>query len=215
MTVTKKKWAAVLFDMDGVLVDSEPLHGESWEEILREEGIEPPADWFSAWIGIPDHKTAAGLKAAHRLTLPAVELNERKRRSFHALVETSLQPFAGLPERIADLSVPRAVATSSGRKDAEHILSCTKLRDFFSVIVTADDVTKYKPEPEPYLQAAKLCEVNPAGCLVLEDSPAGIAAGVAAGCTVLGITSSHPATALSGAHKLFSNPSDALDWAWA
>jgi HAD superfamily hydrolase (TIGR01509 family) len=202
---------AVIFDLDGVLVDSEPLHGRAWTETLRRLDVPLAEDWFLDWIGIADPMLADHVMAAHRLPTTREELLARKRARYAALVTSELRAFPGVLEGVPNLvPAPLAIATSSSREDAVQSLQAAKLSDYFPTIVAAEDVARHKPDPLPYLHAAELLGVSPDACLVVEDSEAGIRAGRRAGCTVVGVTTSRDAAALAEAHVILPTMADAM-----
>jgi HAD superfamily hydrolase (TIGR01509 family) len=202
--------------MDGVLFDSEPLHIRTWQALLGELGLIFPPEWFQRWIGISDRLLAAELRAQHGVALSMEELLARKRAFYYEMTARELRPFPGVAEGLADLrarGVPFAVATSCLRETTEHTLGCTGLLPLCAVVVTADDVARLKPHPDCFLEAAARLGVAPPKCLVLEDSPVGLAAARAAGCRAVGIASSLPAEKLAGAERVFPTTVAALEWA--
>jgi beta-phosphoglucomutase len=185
-----RSYEAILFDFDGVLVDSEPVHFACWREVLAPFGIDLQWDLYhSHFIGISD---LAMLEALAELREPPVDVNllwqqyPRKRALFR---ERMLQgePFtAAVRDLLRSLGGHRlAVVSSSGRDEIEPLLQAGGVWACFGALVCRDDVTQYKPAPEPYLKAADLLQTKSA--LVVEDSQAGIASGKAAGFDVLAI----------------------------
>ncbi len=204
---------AVIFDMDGVLFDSEPLHIRAWQAIMAPKGLSFDTAWFLPWVGIPDWEFAGYLHGEFGLGASPEGLLQEKREHYLRITAAELRPFAGVPERLRQLlarGIPIAVASSSNGENCRHTLRCAGLLDYFPVLVTADDVTRHKPEPEPFLHAAALLRTPPAECTAIEDSPAGIRAARAAGCPVLGITSSHGPDELAEANHIFSTTAEAI-----
>lgn len=185
------RYQAVLFDFDGVLVDSEPVHFEVWQEILQPFGIQLPWDYYAAHcIGVSDR---AMIETLVRLADPPVDFDRvyaeypRKRDLFRARM---LAQPAAYPETLDLLRQLRgdyrlAVVTSSGRPEVEPILEAMGVLDLFEAGVYGLEAGRMKPAPDPYLKAAELLGVERA--LVVEDSEAGRAAGRAAGFDVLEI----------------------------
>ena len=207
--------SGIIFDMDGVLVDSEPLHSKSWDLVLREFGIHFAPDWFDPWIGVPDKDLAFYLVGELDVPVDAGGLLARKRGRYRQLVDAELVAFPGIMEGIRRLSpMPMAVATSSRRPDVDRGLAKVGLGGLFNAIVTIDDVAAGKPDPEPYRLAAQRLGLAPSTCVALEDSPAGVRSAVTAGCMTIGIRSSHPDQALAGAHRIVATVADALDWVY-
>jgi beta-phosphoglucomutase family hydrolase len=204
---------AVIFDMDGVLVDSEPLHTLAWQKLLDAQGCHLDAEFFLAWVGIPDRKLAEHLRTQRRTKLPVEELLFRKRNLYRILVSEELRPMPGVLEGLRSLhGMPLAVATSSARLEAYHTLTAVGLIGCFKSIVGAEDVLNHKPAPDVFLRAAELLGSEPVSCVVIEDSLSGVEAGRAAGCTVLAVSSTLPAEKLNRAHEVLPATSDAIRW---
>jgi HAD superfamily hydrolase (TIGR01509 family) len=192
--MTHEDRAAVLFDMDGLLVDSEPLWLAAETAIMDRLG----APWTEAdqmqLLGGSLNRTVRYLLAKATRPVPPElvgewlmsDVTERVRRG-----GVPLRPGAReLLAEVAAAGLPRALVTSSERGFMEAVLASTGLR--FDVLVCADDVTVTKPDPEPYLLAAKRVGVHPGDCFVLEDSPNGVASAEAAGCRVFAVPSLTP-----------------------
>jgi HAD superfamily hydrolase (TIGR01509 family) len=185
---------AVLFDMDGLLIDSEPLWLESERSVMARLGSGWTEADQMALLGGSLERTVRYLlaKAARPAPAEAIaewlmgDITERVRRD-----GVPLRPGAReLLTAVAAAGLPRALVTSSERGFMDAVLASTGMR--FDVLVCAEDVTTTKPDPEPYLLAAKLVGVDPADCFVLEDSPNGVAAAEAAGCRVFAVPSLIP-----------------------
>jgi HAD superfamily hydrolase (TIGR01509 family) len=184
---------AVLFDMDGLLVDSEPL----WFVIEREVAGRLGAPWGEAdqeaLIGGSLERTVSYLlaKAGGAATAGREDLARWLVEGMARLVLARglpLQPGAARLLAVLDAaSVPYALVTASSRAIMDAVLKVTGLS--FGVTVCGEDVQRGKPDPEPYLRAAALLGAPPSGCVVLEDSPTGIAAARAAGCPVIAVPS--------------------------
>jgi HAD superfamily hydrolase (TIGR01509 family) len=186
--------AAVLFDMDGLLIDSEPLWLEAETAVMARLG----AGWTEAdqhaLLGGSLQRTVRYLLAKATQPAPAEvvadwlmsDIEDRVRRG-----GVPLRPGAGeLLAAVTAAGLPRALVTSSERGFMEEVLASTGLR--FDVTVCADDVTVTKPDPAPYLLAARLLGVEPARCAAFEDSPNGVASAEAAGCRVFAVPSLLP-----------------------
>jgi HAD superfamily hydrolase (TIGR01509 family) len=181
-------WEAVLFDFDGVLVDSEPVHFRGWRELLAPLGI--GVDWQTysdTYIGVPTRHMLKHFcdRAANGTTLAQLlELLPRKRQMFLDLMCRELPFAADCRTMLAGLSHLRlAVVTSSGRPEVEPVLVAAGLREYFDVLVCGGDVRSQKPSPEPYARAAELLGVSTA--LAVEDSDAGVESARAAGFEVI------------------------------
>jgi HAD superfamily hydrolase (TIGR01509 family) len=182
---------AVLFDMDGLLVDTEPVWFEAERSVMaRLGGRWTEADQEHLIGGSLAYTVGYMRERAARPTEPSV-IGGWLMDTMAALVAgrgVALMPgAAGLLAELAAAGIPRALVTSSQRRIMDAVLASTGLA--FGVTVCAEDVRRGKPDPEPYLRAAALLGEPPGGCAVLEDSPRGIAAAEAAGCPVLAVPS--------------------------
>ena len=192
--MTQAVASAVIFDMDGVLLDSGAHHRDAWRQLLADLDVEPAPDFWRHTIGRPAEEAVAHLLDRPVDAEEAVALARRKREHYARLVARGTRPVAGAPAFVTMLAgerVPRAVATSASRHDVESLLTEIDMREHFEVIVTADDVRWGKPNPEVYLRAAELLGSPPTGCLVFEDSVVGIHAARNAGMRVIGLTTAH------------------------
>jgi HAD superfamily hydrolase (TIGR01509 family) len=209
----KADYQGIIFDMDGVLVDSEPIHAKSWELVFREIGYDYPPDWFLQWIGISDRKLTRYVKEHCRTSLSADQILLKKRETYQQVSTRELRLFDGLLAALDRLeNFPQAVATSSTRKEAAHTLHAAGIGTRFALLVGADDVENHKPFPDPYLKAASLLNLPPEKCVALDDSPPGVQSAKSAGCFTLGIGTSHDREKLAEADLFFSSTSAALEW---
>lgn len=206
-----REFDAVVFDMDGVLCDSEPFIEAAAAEALRQRyGIAATHEDFAPFVGAGDDRFITGAAERHGI---AADLEVDKRLTYAIyleLVRTSLQPVAGVAAFLRALRAAGlllALATGSDRPKLHGNLEAIGLAEStFDVVVSAELVTRKKPDPETYLLATERLGVPPARCLVVEDARNGVLAGRAAGCRVLGITSSQPATALFEAGAFAAAP---------
>ncbi len=187
----------VLFDLDGVLLDSEPLYTQATQEILDPYGR--TFDWSLKvnTIGRDARVGAGWLLAELQIPLGVDEYLERRERRLRDLFRT-VQPVVGAPEFVAALAargVPMAVATSSHRAQYEVKVSSHPWFEAFQATVCGDDpeLERLKPAPDIFLLAAARLGAAPARCLVVEDSPAGVAAARAAGMQVVAVPDPHVA----------------------
>ena len=186
--------SAVIFDMDGVLLDSGAHHRDAWRQLLVDLGVDPAPDFWRRTIGRPAEEAVVHLLDRAVLPAEAAALARRKREHYARLAARGMLPVAGAPAFVGMLAsegVPRAVATSASRHDVEALLTEIGVRRHFEVIVTADDVRRGKPDPEVYLRAAAGLGLPPAGCLVFEDSVVGVHAARTAGMRVIGLATAH------------------------
>jgi HAD superfamily hydrolase (TIGR01509 family) len=191
--------AAFIFDMDGVIIDSNPFHKISLNQfckkhghILSEEQLKEKIygrtnrDWIANVFGkLEDNKIK--------------EYAEEKEALFRSLYANDIKPVDGLIEflqRMDEQKIPRAIATSAPRANVDFTLSKTNTEKYFKIILDESFVSKGKPDPEIYLKTAKALNFPPEQCIVFEDSLSGVKAGKAAGCKVVGITTTHSAEEL-------------------
>jgi HAD superfamily hydrolase (TIGR01509 family) len=186
--------AAVLFDMDGLLVDTEPLWLETETAVMARLGARWTAGDQEALLGGSMARTVSYLLAKATRPAPPQDVERwmidgmlDRVRAGRVVVRPGARE---LVSAVAAAEVPYALVTSSQRSFAAAVLDATGLR--FPVTVCGDDVSVTKPAPEPYLLAAKLLDVDPARCVALEDSPNGVASAGAAGCRVVAVPSLVP-----------------------
>ena len=180
---------AVLFDMDGTLIDSEPVWFETEVRLLAEQGFELGPEHWEKVLGQPNEVACNYLIGISGIPLSWRELSERIETAMVAQLSQGLELLPGakaLLVELQDAGVPAALVSASSRRIVDACLGAIGA-DFFLHTVSGDDVVRSKPAPEPYLLAAGLLGVDPAHCVVIEDSPIGVAAGAAAGCRVLAV----------------------------
>jgi sugar-phosphatase len=211
----RKQVRAVLLDLDGVLVDSEPLHGLSWQRALTPLGGHVPGGWEN-WIGVPDRDLARRIHEQQNLGRTPEALLELKRRTYRRIAAEKLRPFTGVVEALGamrDRDWPLVVVTSSTTPTALASLQAAGLDKLLPNRVTYEQTDAHKPDPEPYLLGARAAGIDPARCAAIEDSTAGISAALAAGCLTLAVL--HAATDpnhSAGAHATFTEPAQAMRW---
>jgi len=200
---------AVIFDMNGVIINDERIHQESWRRFCKKYGFKIKEKEFKQKVfGRTEKET---LEYLFKSDIDEKNLskysNERVDIAIK-LISDKLRLIVGLKdffEYLDNRNVPMALATSSRRKYMNFILDSLKITKYFNVIVTAQDIDKGKPDPEIFLKAAKLLGVNPTDCLVIEDSISGIKAGKAASMKVVAITTTHKSEELILADKVISD----------
>jgi HAD superfamily hydrolase (TIGR01509 family) len=211
---------AIIFDFDGVIVDSEPLHLDAFRRTLAGEGIAlTTEDYFAQYLGFDDHDAILhGLSGAGREATPEVvrRLMARKADAFMECVRGGVPLFPGVAEFVRGAAgrVPLAVASGALRHEIELILGQVGLAQYFVGIVSADDVSAGKPSPEGFLKAHALLAsrvggLAPKECLVVEDSLAGVEGARRAGMRCLAVTNSYPADRLGDANLVVASLTDA------
>lgn len=190
----------MLFDVDGVLLDSGAAHRGVWQDWARHHGLDPEAV----------HAAAQGRRRVDILRQLAPghspEVENRLLDTLMAERESGITAYAGAAQLLA--SLPRRALVTSSR--AQSVLARFHMLGLPvpEVRICAEDVPEGKPSPAGYLAAAAGLGVNPTECLVIEDAPAGIEAGSAAGCTVYAVATTHAPEALSNAHAVFATLQD-------
>jgi HAD superfamily hydrolase (TIGR01509 family) len=179
----------IIFDCDGVLIDSEILSNRAEVELLKSFGIEfELGNYMAQFVGKSTKDVLKTIEASHAVSLPA-EFRRLAETQIFTAFKTELQPIPGILELIDSIDIAKCVASSSSLSRLDITLKITGLLDKFSPhIFSAEQVSRGKPAPDLFLLAADKMQVSPDRCVVIEDSPYGVRAGVQAGMTVLGFT---------------------------
>jgi HAD superfamily hydrolase (TIGR01509 family) len=183
---------AVIFDLDGLLADTERLHCQAYQDILRQYGVEVSDDqyaehWIRAGKGVTDWARE------HGLTLDIPLIRQQKSQRYLELVESSVQPMEGALEVLQRLSgkIPLALASASYQHWVTCVLRCLRMTSYFEVIASGDHIARSKPAPDIFLYAAQQLGVAPAHCVVLEDAEKGILAAHRAGMKSIAVPNRH------------------------
>jgi HAD superfamily hydrolase (TIGR01509 family) len=185
---------AVVFDLDGLMFNTEELYVEVGTELLRRRGHAFTTELLDQMMGRPSRVALQIMIDTHGLTDNVAELVAETEAIFPAILQARLAPMPGLVELLAALErhrIPKGIATSSRRAFVEGVLGLFAYPARFSPILTSEDVTEGKPHPEIYLKAAARLGIEPAEMLVLEDSQNGCRAAVAAGAIVVAVPGAH------------------------
>ncbi len=211
---------AVIFDFNGIIVDDEPIHFQLFQKVLGEEGITLTEEaYYERYLGFDDRGAfMAGFRDNNRpLTDPELaELIDRKAAYYQQTICDHAVIFPGVKPLVYGLApvVPLGVASGALRREIVTILTTAGLLNYFQAIVSAEDVEHGKPEPEIFLKVlAKLNagaspRIEPADCVVIEDSKEGIHGARRAGMKCLAVTNSHPAELLSEADAVVTSLED-------
>lgn len=217
---SKKHIEAVLFDMDGVLVDSEMYIRQAAMDMFREKGYQVDQADFLPFTGMGENRYLGGVAEKHQIPFELKKDKARTYEIYEGLVKGRLSPLPGVHTFIANCrkrGLKLAVASSADPVKVNINLDEIGLeRDLFAAIVTGLDIRHKKPAPDIFLKAAHLIGTNPSFCLVVEDAISGVAAGKGAGARVLALTTSFSAEELSGAdwitETLATAGDEVLDW---
>lgn len=185
---------AVVFDLDGLMFNTEDIFNEVGHEVCRRRGAILTRDVLQQMMGRRAHEAIARMIAYYHWHDSVDALIDETRTLFFELATDRLAPMPGLFDLLACIEqrqLPKAVATSSARRYLEEILGRFELLERFDLTLAAEDVTHGKPHPEIYLAAASRLGVAPGEMLVLEDSHAGSLAGVSAGAVVVSVPNEH------------------------
>jgi beta-phosphoglucomutase len=207
--------SAVIFDFDGIIVDTEPLHYKAFQEILTPLGLGYSwDDYLRCYIGFDDRdafREAFGRGGVRLDEQRLRELIDEKAGAFQRAIASGVEPYAGVVPLIRSIAgnLPLALCSGALPSDIHPILNQLGIDGAFDTVVTAADVRASKPDPESYLLAVKrLADLFPAnriggdGSLAIEDTPAGIDSAAGAGMKVLAVTNSYPEERLAGADKI-------------
>jgi beta-phosphoglucomutase family hydrolase len=182
-------FSGLIFDCDGTLIDTMPMHYTAWSEVLLRNGIHFTLERFYALGGVPVHNIIELLSKEQNVVVDVNALAWEKEERFMELTESQIQPI----EKVAAIArqgagkLPMAVATGSPTWLAEKMLESAGLATLFRTIIGADKVQKHKPDPETYLTAAQELGLDPTTCCAFEDTNLGIESAQSAGMTIVDI----------------------------
>ncbi|WP_026211895.1 HAD family hydrolase [Longispora albida] len=182
IAVPDGEFAAYLFDCDGTIADSMPLHYQAWQGVLGAWGCEFSEETFYAWGGVPVADIIRRLNSEQSLAMPVAEVVAHQEALYREMLP-SLTTVPGVREHIeaAHGKLPLAVVSGSTRESVTASLDVLGVLDRFDVLVCAGDYERAKPAPDAFLLAARLLGVTAGSCLVFEDTSFGVAAATAAG----------------------------------
>jgi beta-phosphoglucomutase len=206
--------AAIVFDFDGVLADSEPLHLRAYQEVLSSLGVTlTREDYYARFLGFNDADMFRQLAAAQGWTLDDRRLEaliEEKGRVFDALMESTDLFYPGAAACITRLAAqfPLGIASGALRHEIEAVLRRERLDRHFRFIVASGDTPRSKPAPDPYQRAAELHGLEPAACLAIEDSRWGIESARSAGLACIAVPHTYPREQLTMADRVVGSLED-------
>ena len=198
--------SAVIFDFNGIIVDDEPIHFELFQRVLKEQGIRlTEQDYYARYLGFDDRGafTAAYREQGRPINEKALaKLIQRKAVYYQEAIRNKTRVFPGVKTLVPELAqkLPLAIASGALRNEIDAILANINLKQHFRAVVSAEDVTEGKPEPQIFLKALSKLNAVPDGrraieageCLVIEDSREGIRGARRAGMKCLAVANSHP-----------------------
>jgi HAD superfamily hydrolase (TIGR01509 family) len=212
-----------VFDFDGVIADSEPLHLLGFRSVLNNVGVElSESEYFSRYLGYDDAGVFLALAAEREINWTSAQIDalvERKAERLEELERQGSVLFPGAADAIERLSkrCPLAIASGALGREILRVLEREDLRRYFAAVIAAEDTPAGKPAPDPYLGAvtrlSSVCGGNlePASCAAVEDSQWGLQSARAAGLWTVGVTHTYPASALAAAHAIVPHL-DHLTW---
>ena len=197
-------WGA-LFDWDGVIIDSASAHEISWERLADELGKTLPENHFLRGFGKRNEVIFPEILQWSQDPAEIQIWSRRKEALYREVVaEEGVRILPGARNYLSSLKqagIPAVVGTSTQRENVELIFDMEGLRDFFSGVVSSEDVKYGKPDPEVFLKAAELTNLSPEKCVVFEDAPYGVEAAKAGGIKAVGVLTTHPESELPGADR--------------
>jgi len=183
LAIPARRFGAYLFDCDGTLADTMPLHYRAWQRVLADHGTSITEDFFYGLGGMPTRSMFELLRDAHELRIADMDAAiELKEQYFSALIH-EVKPIVPVLDfaRLHAGKVPLAVVSGGLRKYVELTLDALGIQSLFATVVCVEDCLRAKPFPDPFLEAARRLDVSVGDCLVFEDSPLGVEAAAAAG----------------------------------
>ena len=202
---------AIVFDFDGVLADSEPLHLATYQEIFSSLGVTlTREDYYARYLGYDDEGVFRAVARDHGFAIDEARiaaLIAQKSDVFDDLIARREVLYPGAADCIERLAreYPLGIASGALKHEIELILGRYDLRRYFNFIVASGDTPSSKPAPDPYLRAAQLHALPPSACVAIEDSRWGIESAKAAGLKCVGITNTYPAAELDAADRVISS----------
>jgi beta-phosphoglucomutase len=181
----------VIFDLDGVLVDTGWAHRQSWYDLAEKEGFSMTDEFFYSTFGMQNYMIIPMLLGRDAAINEVNRLSDWKEQRYREIIAEKLVPAKGAKALLSDLKSENfllAVGSSAPRANLELVLKSTDLQDYFDAYVTSQDVTNGKPAPDTFLKAAEKLSLGPKHCIVVEDAVQGVEAGKAAGMPVVAVT---------------------------
>ena len=201
----------VIFDMDGVLADTGPIHYESWKKMCQEIGVSFNKELFNETFGQTSPEITRRLLGANADQAEVKKRASLKEKYYRGMVRDELKPLPGVIQLIKELhenGFKLAVGSSGPPENVKLLVDALALKRFFSELISAADVKNGKPDPEVFLTAARRLGIEPKRCLVIEDAPVGIQAAKSAQMKCIALTTTHPREELIEADHIAENLSE-------
>lgn len=204
-----------LFDWDGVVIDSSDQHERSWELLAGETGRRLPPDHFTRGFGMKNQRIIPEILKWTHDPDEIHQMSLRKEALYREIIaEEGIAPLPGVSKLLSMLNergVSCAVGSSTHRENIEVIFDAIGFREYFQAVVTAEDVSQGKPDPEVFLTSARSISVDSRNCVVFEDAHVGIEAGLAAGSKVIAVATTHDISELGRASAAVGSLEE-VDW---
>lgn len=206
---------AVIFDLDGTLIDNNAYHLQSWIKYLKNKNREISEEEYKANVNGRTNKDVIEYIYQRKMEdAEAMVYAHEKEAIYRELYQPHITPVAGLLpllQKLKELHIPMAIATSGIQVNIDFMFDNIPMREYFDVIVNSAHISKGKPDPEIYIKTAELLNVAPGNCLVFEDAVVGINSAKAAGMKVVGVLTTHSAAELAGADVLIRDYTELLN----
>ncbi len=204
----------IVFDVDGVLFDTEPLHALAWKETARRNNFIVTEKELTRWVGRPCAVFAEYLSKKNQVKYPMESLLRQKEALFYELISTKPVFNKGLKDLLITLSGTFVFswATSSPRKNVELLLRNAGILKLFTSGICVEDVEKVKPDPESYGKACGVLNLPAGECIAIDDSTSGVASASQAGLLTFGIEGTFKSSELKGVVRTFHSTEEALIW---
>ncbi|MCL5103703.1 MAG: HAD family phosphatase [Armatimonadetes bacterium] len=203
---------AVLWDLNGVIIDDMQVHLGSFQALMRELGSDMTEEYLIArCVGAPPHEVFADILPTIGNPISIEEAVARKRELYFELIRGKMRMLPGVRSLLTDLKcngISQAVASGATRIEVEAILDEFGIGDYFEAVVACDDVSHGKPNPEPFLRAAAMLGVEPSNCVVIEDGEFGVRAAKTCGMRAIAVTNTQPSENLAAADVIVDSLED-------
>ena len=193
---------AVIWDMDGVIADTALYHRQAWQKVLLKKGINFTEENFQRYFGQRNEEIIRKILGEEKSQDEIDEIAIEKEESFRSLIRPNIRSLPGvieLMESLTENEFRMALASSTPMENIRLLTESLGIDKYFQSIISAEDVTEGKPDPQVFLLAAESLAIEPGSCIVIEDAVAGVTAAKRAGMLCLAVTNTHPRESLQGA----------------